>query len=120
MLTLLVGILGSCAVHKGDLRLPITDLSRKNFRYVESVQGSASTASVLGFGNGLSRTALIDEAKRNMLLNNPLQPNQALINVTTSTDQKLIFAASIANAFTIGLYVKTTETITADIIEFTE
>jgi len=109
MLTLLVGILGSCAFHGGYMSNSAS-LSQNNFRYVgEQISGSARTTLVFGFGNGLSRTALVDEAKRNMLLNNPLQSNQALANITVNFDNKNYL-----------LLQQNVTTVTADIVEFDE
>ena len=63
--------LTSCAFHNGltsNLNNHTTDvvLSKNNYKVVEAVQGKATATYILGIG-GLSKKALIAEARANML-----------------------------------------------------
>ena len=97
---------GGCAVHIGTM----TDsaaLGHANFNYTQtSISGSAEATYVFGFG-GLHHEAIVDEAKRNMLKDHPLKPNQALANVTVNW----------RNAVYV-VVIKSRCTVTADIVEF--
>jgi hypothetical protein len=68
--------------------------------------GSSSTTKILGIG-GLSKDALVADAKRNLLENYPLKENQTLANI--SVDFK--------NSYFLIVYL-TKVTVTADIVEF--
>ncbi|MES2679282.1 MAG: DUF6567 family protein [Bacteroidota bacterium] len=76
-------IFGGCAVHSGYVTNSAA-LSTNNFAYVKkSVQGTAKATYFLGFG-GLSSQALVEDARKDLLVNFPLQDNQALVNITVS------------------------------------
>ncbi len=76
---------------------------------MKTVHGSASTMKVLGLG-GLSKQALVAEARENLLKTNPpLAEGEILANITV--DFKLSFIIIVS---------KTTVTVTADVIRFTE
>lgn len=82
-------------------------LSEANFDYVyPSVSGTASTLYVLGMG-GLSKTAIVEHAKQDLLRQRPLKSNEGLANITVNWKN------------TFYLIVSTTEcTVTADIVRF--
>jgi hypothetical protein len=71
---LLIGmmfLLSSCAVHNGltaNLNNNTTQvvLSKQNYKIIQSVKGSSQATFVFGIG-GLSRKAMISEARSNML-----------------------------------------------------
>ena len=106
--------LTSCAGHYGltsNLNNHSTEvvLTKKNFKVIKSVSGTASVTYVLGFG-GLSKNALIAEARTMMLKDAELEGNsRAIINETVEikgssfpfVGQKLV-------------------TVSAQVIEFTE
>jgi hypothetical protein len=98
--------LSGCAMHNGYMKNSAA-LGEANFSYVDQrISGTASTQQVFLIG-GLNKQALVDEARANMLKNNPLKPNQALANITV--DWK----------YTIIVVVTRTEcTVTADVVEF--
>ena len=110
LLTFMIGALSftNCALHSGHIN-GSASLSEANFKYAQtSISGEASTLKVFGIG-GLARKAIVEEAKKNMLKNNPLKPNQALANVTVN--------------WKTGFYlvVQTNKcTVTADVVEFQE
>ena len=68
--------------------------------------GVATATRILGFG-GLSKDALVAQAKKNLLENYSIKDGQVLANITV--DFKYTF---------ILLYNQTKVTMTADIIEF--
>jgi len=80
--SLLIGF-SNCAFHSGYMQGSAT-LNSNNFNYIKrDVQGSASALYVLGIG-GLNKTALVNEAKNNLLKNFQLQDNQALVDITVN------------------------------------
>ena len=96
----------SCAVHSG-LITGGANLQTNNFSYVASnVQGTAKTKYIFGIG-GLAKSALVAEAKKDLVKNHPLKSGQAYTNFI------LDFR---------GLYLPIVTgkrcTITADIVEF--
>ena len=80
-------LFSSCAMHSGlttNLNNHTTEvvLSKKNFEVVASVQGESRAVYFLIFG-GLSKKALIAEARANMLSNaNIVGGSKAIINET--------------------------------------
>jgi hypothetical protein len=108
LLTLLViSFLSSCAFHNGYM-LSSASLSSNNFTYVKKdVKGTAVVSYFFGFG-GHSKKAIVDDAKKDLLSNNPLNDNQALANLTVSWKQTFVLPFSIRNRCTV----------TADIVEF--
>jgi len=104
----MVTLLTSCAFHNG-ITTSSASISNKNFTMMKTVHGSASTMKVLGLG-GLSKQALVAEARENLLKTNPpLAEGEILANITV--DFKLSFIIIVS---------KTTVTVTADVIRFTE
>ncbi|MCZ4408803.1 hypothetical protein O3Q51_08290 [Cryomorphaceae bacterium 1068] len=96
----------SCAIHTGYMNNSAS-LSQANFSYTQtSISGTASTLKVFGFG-GLAKSALVDDAKKDMLENHPLQSNQALANITVNWKTGFFIFAQNHQC-----------TITADIVEF--
>lgn len=106
ILTTLLLSFSNCALHSGYMQSSAS-LNSNNFTYIKrDVQGSASTLYVLGIG-GLSKTALVNEAKNNLLNNFQLQNNQALVDITVNWK----------NSYYL-LVMKNECTITASIVEF--
>jgi hypothetical protein len=96
-----------CATHSGYMN-STTSLSSGNFKYVKrEVQGTAKTIYIFGIG-GLHKTALVNEAKRNLLHNYQLQDNQALADLTVSWKQLLV----------LPFYRENRCTVTASIVQF--
>jgi hypothetical protein len=102
---LLITCLSSCAFHGGVIS-GSASISSKNFKTVNSAKGVANATRILGIG-GLSKDALVAEAKKNLLEKYPLKDGQVLANITVD----------FKNTF-ILLYTQTKVTMTADIIEF--
>lgn len=104
----IVVLLSGCfAVHNGIMTSSAA-LSAANFSYVkQNIKGKASATYFLGIG-GLLKESLIAEAKKDMLEKNPLQSNQALVNLTVSykTDYQL------------GIMCVVYCVVTADVVEF--
>jgi hypothetical protein len=103
---IIIASLGGCAIHMGIMNNSAA-LGGSNFKYTQqSISGHAEATYVFAIG-GLNHEALVDEAKQNMLKDHPLQPNQALANVTVNWK----------NAFYL-VVIKSKCTVTADIVEF--
>jgi len=82
--------LASCAMHKGTLQNSAS-LSTNNFSYVKrNATGSARSMLVFGIG-GFLKKSLIDEAKRELLRDNPLQDNQVLANIAVNESKPFMF-----------------------------
>jgi hypothetical protein len=100
-----VFLLSSCAIHSGIMS-DSASLGSNNFKMVKYAQGEAKVTKILGIG-GLGKNALVAEAKKDLVQNNPLKEGQTLANLTV--DFKTSFL----------LIVSTTKvTVTADIVEF--
>lgn len=96
---------GCAATHFGNMS-DSASLSANNFKMVKYAKGEATVTKVLGFG-GMGKDALVAEAKKDLLQNNPLKEGQALANVTVDFKNSIV------------LIVTTTKvTVTADIVEF--
>lgn len=99
-------MLPGCAFHSGLMNNSAA-LSNANFSYVsQNVSGTASATYIFGFG-GMSRQALVAEAKKDML-RTPLKSNQAIANTTINFKHTII----------MGVYMQYTCTVTADVVEF--
>ncbi len=98
-------LMSSCAFHSGIMSSS-TSLSSNNFKMVKLVQGEATTTKIFGFG-GLAKEAIVAEAKKDLMRNNPLKDGQALANVTVDFKNSFVF-----------FVIKTKVTVTADVVEF--
>jgi hypothetical protein len=96
-----------CAIHSGFMS-DSASLSANNFKMIRYAEGTASTTKFFGLG-GLAKNALVAEAKKDLIQNNPLKDGQALANVTVDFKNSYIF-----------FVVTTKVTVTADIVEFKE
>lgn len=114
---LLIGsifIFSSCALHNGltyNTNNHTTEvvLTKKNFRIVQSVQGDSKATYVFGIG-GLSKNALIAEAKTEMLLKaNLIGSSKAIINETVEVKSSFFPIFRVYKVF-----------VSAHVIEFTE
>ncbi|MBF9239269.1 hypothetical protein I2I05_17895 [Hymenobacter sp. BT683] len=96
----------SCAVHSG-LITGGANLQTNNFSYVASnVQGTAKTKYIFGIG-GLSKSALVAEAKKDLTKNHPLKSGQAYAN----------FILDFRGSY-LPIVTGNRCTLTADIVEF--
>jgi len=84
-------------------------LSKKNFKVIESVQGESEAIYIFGIG-GLSKKAMIAEAKANMLTNaNIVGSSKAIINETVEIIHSLF-----------PFFRKYKVTVSGHVVEFTE
>ncbi|MCR5887180.1 hypothetical protein LRS06_05180 [Hymenobacter sp. J193] len=96
----------SCAVHSGLITSGAT-IQANNFTIVESnVQGMAKARYIFGIG-GLSKNALVAEAKKDLTQKHPLKAGQAYTNFIVD------FKASY-----LPIVTGSKCTVTADIVEF--
>lgn len=98
-------LLSSCAMHQG--MISSSSLNR-NVMYEDIAYGVSQTNQVLGLG-GLSKDALIFEAKRELINNRPLKQNETYANFTV--DFKRSF---------FPFYSQTKATMSADVVSFTD
>ncbi len=107
MTLFIISLLSSCAMHQGYM-LNSASLGSNNFKYVKKdLKGTAMANYVFGLG-GLSKIALVDVAKKDLLNANPLKDNQALVNITVNW----------RNTFVLPFLITNRCTVTADIVEF--
>ncbi len=100
-------VFGSCAIHVGTINGDAS-ISTNNFKMIGMVEGTATTTKIFGLG-GLAKDALVYEAKKDLLQNNPLKDGQALANVTLDFKNSFILFVN-----------KQKVTVAADIVEFIE
>ena len=99
-------LISSCAIHRGSIQNSAS-LSTNNFTYVKrNAKGTARAFYPFGIG-GFSTQSLIDKAKREMLIDNPLANNQTLANITVNEKRGIYVFIIIVDV-----------TITADVVEF--
>ena len=117
LIFLLIGItflFSSCAYHDGlttnsNHHTTQVLLSKKNFKVLARVDGEAQATYVFGIG-GLSKKALIAEAKANMLSKaNIVGGSKAIINETVEIKRSAFPFVGLVNV-----------TVSGHIIEFTE
>lgn len=101
-------VFSSCAtLHTGYMNDSVA-LSQPNFSYIQrNVQGVSTATYFLGIG-GLSKETLVNSAKMNLMDIALLKDNQALVNTTVN----------FANSYYLGLVIKITCTVTADVVQF--
>ncbi|MCU4162461.1 DUF6567 family protein [Carboxylicivirga caseinilyticus] len=100
-------LLSSCAVHSGMIT-GNASLNDANFQIIGLGVGQAKTTQVFGLG-GLKKDALTLEAKRNLYENHPLQPGQALANVTVDFKRSCF-----------PIVTKTQAIVSAEIVDFNQ
>lgn len=98
-------ISSSCAVHSG-MGMSNASLNQNNFEIVKFAKGDVATTKIFGLG-GLSKNAMVAEAKEELLANYPLKDGQTLANMTVDFKTSVYF-----------MVVITKVTVTADIVEF--
>jgi hypothetical protein len=105
-------LFSSCAVHYGNSSASTqVQLTKKNFKVVEAVQGEATATYIFSIG-GLAKKALIAEARNKMIANaNLIGSSRAIINETIEVKQSLWLP---------GIYQTQTVIVSGHIIEFTE
>ena len=98
-----------CALHSGYMANSAA-LGSANFSYSKmNAKGTSSAEYFLGIG-GLDRNNIVNAAKQNLLATNPLEANQALVNVTVNFKTEIYFL----------IYIKVKCGVTADIVTFNE
>jgi len=108
-LLLEVFVFSGCAIHQGYM-LPSASLSEPNFVYVkQGISGTSTVTYFLGLIGGLSRQAIVEEAKRDMISKYPLERNQALVNVTVNWKINWVHWL---------IFPQETCTVSADVVEF--
>ena len=106
-IVLIAIVFSGCGVHSGYMT-DSASLGAANFSYTKmNVKGLSKVEYIFGFG-GLDRTNLVNAAKQNLLADNPLDANQALTNITVN----------FKNEFYLGIYIKVTCIVAADIVTF--
>ncbi len=114
---LVIGItllFSSCGIHDGltrNLNNHTTEvvLSKKNFKIIERVQGESEVTYIFGIG-GLSKKAMIAEARANML---------AKADIVGGS--KVIINETVEMKYSLFLFVgKQKVIVSAHIVEFTE
>ncbi len=100
--------LSSCSAAYMGITTGGASLSSNNFKIVRMTTGTASVRSILGFGV-MGKDALVLEAKKNLLQNNPLKEKEALANVTVD----------FKNSYVLIVHTQKV-TVSADIVEFIE
>ncbi|MCZ4696135.1 hypothetical protein DWB61_15860 [Ancylomarina euxinus] len=101
---IIVLFLTSCATHQGMIS---SSALNRPVKYEDIAYGVSQTNQVLGLG-GLSKDALILEAKRELINNRPLKQNETYANFTV--DFKRSF---------FPFYNQTKATMSADVVSFT-
>jgi hypothetical protein len=107
-------LFSSCTVHFGltsnsNIHSTEVVLSKKNFKVVDSVQGTSQAVYVFGIG-GISKNAMIAEARANMLSKvDFIGTSKAVINETVEVKYTLF-----------PFFREYLVTVSAHIIEFTE
>ena len=97
-------LVSSCAFHSG-IMTSNPNFTSPDYELTSFATGTASTEKFFGIG-GLSKDALVFEAKKNLYSNFPLKKGQSYSNLTVD----------FKNAFYL-IYCKTTVTISADIVQ---
>ena len=108
----IVFILNSCIVsHSGNISSgPILTV---NDNYQDIATGTANSAFVLGLGS-TNNNELIQAAKRNLMLNRPLQKNEYYANFTVDVNRKIILFIALNIHVTVSADVlKSADTIAA-------
>jgi len=100
-------VFSSCAIHVGMITGDAS-ISTNNFKMIGMAKGTATTTKIFGLG-GLGKDALVNDAKKDLLQNNPLKDGQALANLTLDFKNSYILFVN-----------KQKVTIGADIVEFME
>ncbi len=86
------------------------ELSKKNFKVLEKVNGESSNTYILGIG-GLSNKSLIEKAKNQMMDNANLKGgSKIVINITYDTHISMVYP----------FFFKKTITAAGYVVEFTE
>lgn len=99
--------LSSCSFHYGTSSAGSAMITNENFK-IDFAYGSTKSTKIFGIG-AFNREGLVLDAKKNLYKNYPLQPGQALGNMTV--DFKTTFV----------LFVSTTKvTISAELINFSK
>ncbi len=107
-------LFSSCAIHSGltsNLNNHTTEvvLAKKNFKVVERVEGESQALYIFGIG-GLSKKALIAEAKKNMLSNaNIVGTSKALINESVEIKHSLFPFVGMCKVIVSGYIIEFTE-----------
>ncbi len=85
-----IPLISGCAIHHGMITTTHPDIPAKKYTYIDIAVGYSQATYWFDFG-GLEKEVLVQEAKRNMLLSYPLQPNQLLTNATLDIKTSMIW-----------------------------
>ena len=106
-LIMVIAFIYGCGLHSGYMANSAA-LGSANFSYSKmNVKGTSSVGYFLGIG-GLDKNNLVNAAKQNLLATNPLEANQALVNITVNFKTEIYFL----------IYIKKKCDVTADIVTF--
>lgn len=97
--------LSGCAIHEGTFDSSVA-ITNNQFRVVGLAEGYAGTTHILGIG-GLSKDALVMEAKQDLYSRYPLAKGMVLANVTVDFRRSFYLVAG-----------STLVTLSADVIDF--
>jgi hypothetical protein len=98
-------LLSGCAFHEGAFNSGVA-ITNNQFRVVGIAEGQSSTTHIFGLG-GLSKDALVQEAKRDLYSKYPLTKGMVLANVTVDFKRSYFFIAA-----------STLVTVSGDVIDF--
>lgn len=101
--------LNSCVMPKCGSITSTTTVNSNNTKVINPhVKGVGSATFVFGIGGRFDNSGLVESAKTHLLQRYPLKDGQALANVTLDYNTMII----------LGIYVKVSCVMTADIVEF--
>jgi hypothetical protein len=108
ILVVLALTLQSCiSMHGGNLTSSAS-LQSNNFNYVKrGVQGESNVVTVIVF-TLKDKKAIVEDAKKDLLMRNPLSGNQTLANVVVD----------FKSTYILGVVIARKCVVTADIVEF--
>ena len=101
-------LLTSCSYHLGTVGGGTGVISNSNFKEVDYAFGTSKTVNVFGIG-GNQKDALVIEAKRNLLLNRPLNSGEVLGQTTVDFKRTFIFPVVVNKV-----------TVSSEIIDFSD
>ena len=104
-LALIASIATSCATHTGMIS---SSSFNQPVKYIDVAIGTSETVKCFGIG-GLSKDAIVLDAKNDMNRNRPLKGNEIYANYTVNIKNSLIF-----------FYSKTKVTVSADVVSNTK
>lgn len=107
----LIVLMSSCAIHNGSIS---SNAVAGNIEYMDVAYGVSQTTKIFGIG-GLSKDALVMEAKRNLMRNNPLKPGEQYVNFTLDIKRSLFLVVFNTKLTLSADIVKVNQQKTADV-----